>query len=121
MKYRILTTILAISLLLGVGLLFAPEALAGPVDEALKGANDSGGSGGPTLGAIIQTVTNILLFIVGIAAVIMLIIGAIRYTTSAGDDSAAKSAKNTILYAIVGLILAFLAYAIVTFVINQFA
>ncbi|HXH04804.1 MAG TPA: hypothetical protein VNI82_00035 [Candidatus Nitrosotenuis sp.] len=67
---------------------------------------------------IFQTVTNILLFIVGAIAVIMLIIGGIRYVVSGGDQSAVTAAKNTILYAIVGIVVAILAYAAVQFVTN---
>lgn len=70
-------------------------------------------------GGIFQTVVNILLFIVGAIAVIMLIIGGIRYVVSGGDQSAVTGAKNTILYAIVGIVVAFLAYAAVNFVITQ--
>ena len=67
-----------------------------------------------------QTITNVLLFIIGAVAVIMLIIGGIRYTVSAGDSNAITSAKNTILYAIVGIIVAILAYAVVNWVIGSF-
>jgi multisubunit Na+/H+ antiporter MnhB subunit len=49
----------------------------------------------------------------------MLIIGGIRYVVSAGDQNAVTSAKNTILYAIIGIIVAFLAYAAVNFVSDQ--
>ncbi|MCA0228330.1 pilin [Patescibacteria group bacterium] len=72
-------------------------------------------------GGIFQTVTNVLLFIIGAVSVIMLIIGGIRYTVSQGDSSAVTSAKNTILYAIIGLVVAILAYAAVNFVIGSFA
>lgn len=74
-----------------------------------------GGSGG-----IFRTITNVLLFIIGAIAVIMLIIGGIRYVTSGGDSAAVTSAKNTILYAVVGIIVAILAYAVVNFVISSF-
>lgn len=69
-------------------------------------------------GGIFQTIVNILLFIVGIIAVIMLIIGGIRYVVSGGDQTAVTAAKNTILYAIIGIIVAILAYAAVQFVVN---
>lgn len=72
-------------------------------------------------GGIFQTVVNILLFIVGAVSVIMLIVGGIRYVVSGGDQSAVTGAKNTILYAIVGIVVAFLAYAAVNFVITQLA
>lgn len=67
-----------------------------------------------------KTITNVLLFIIGAVSVIMLVIGGIRYTVSAGDSSAVTGAKNTILYAIIGLVVAILAYAVVNFVIGAF-
>lgn len=69
--------------------------------------------------SIFVTITNILLFIIGAIAVIMLIIGGVRYVVSAGDQNAVTSAKNTILYAIIGIVVAFLAYAAVNFVSSQ--
>jgi hypothetical protein len=71
-------------------------------------------------GGIFTTIVNVLLFIIGAVAVIMLIYGGIRYVLSGGDASAVTAAKNTILYAIVGIIVAILAYAIVNFVITRF-
>lgn len=69
--------------------------------------------------SIFVTVMNILLFIIGAIAVVMLIIGGIRYVVSSGDQNAVTSAKNTILYAIIGLIVAFLAFAAVNFLSDQ--
>lgn len=70
--------------------------------------------------SIFSKVTNVLLFLIGAISVIMLIIGGIRYVISGGDQAQVTSAKNTILYAIVGIIVAFLAYAAVRFVTNSF-
>lgn len=70
--------------------------------------------------SMIQIVINILLYVLGIIAVIMIIVGGIKYTTSNGDSSALTSAKNTILYSIVGLVVAILSYAIVNFVVGKF-
>ena len=70
---------------------------------------------------VFNTVVNILLFIVGAVAVIMLVIGGLRYVTSNGDQNAVTGAKNTIMYAIIGIIVAFLAYAAVNFVVTQLA
>ena len=72
-------------------------------------------------GSIFTTIVNVLLFIIGAISVIMLIIGGIRYTVSGGDSAAVTAAKNTILYAIVGLIVAFLAFAIVNWVLVALA
>jgi hypothetical protein len=68
---------------------------------------------------IFVTITNILIFIVGAIAVLMLIIGGIRYVLSQGDQSAVTSAKNTILYAIIGIVVAMLAYGAVNFITQQ--
>jgi type IV secretion system pilin len=70
---------------------------------------------------VFKTVTNVLLFIIGAISVIMLIIGGIRYVVSGGDSTAVSSAKNTILYAVVGIVVAILAFALVNFVIGSFA
>ena len=70
---------------------------------------------------IFRKVTNVLLFLIGAVAVIMLIIGGIRYVISGGDQAQVTGAKNTILYAIVGIVVAFLAYAAVSFVTTSLA
>ena len=90
--------------------------------ECAKDGSDKAGGSGSTasIGDIIKTIVNVLLFILGAVAVIMIVIGGIRYTISQGDSSAITSAKNTILYAVIGLVVALLAYAIVNFVIAQF-
>ena len=67
---------------------------------------------------VFKQVTNTILYIVGIVAVIMLIIGGIKYVVSGGDSKKVTDAKNTVLYAIIGLVIAFLAFAIVNFVIS---
>lgn len=67
---------------------------------------------------VFRQITNTILYIVGIIAVIMLIWGGIRYVVSGGDSKKVTDAKNTILYAIIGLVISFLAFAIVNFVIN---
>jgi len=84
------------------------------------GADCAQGNGQPTQlvgnGGIFNRVTSILLFIVGAVAVVMLIFGGIRYIVSGGDQANVTAAKNTILYAIVGIVVALLAYAAVKFV-----
>jgi len=68
-------------------------------------------------GSIWSRIINTLLIVIGAAAVLAIIIGAIRYTTSGGDQSSITSAKNTILYAIIGLIIALMAGGLVNFVL----
>ena len=67
---------------------------------------------------VFTQITNTALAAVGLIAVIMLIFGGIRYIISGGDQKKVTDAKNTILYAIIGLIISLLAYAIVNFVLN---
>ena len=68
---------------------------------------------------LVKTVINIMLWVIGIISVIMIIIGGIRYATSNGDSNSASGAKNTILYSVIGLVIAIFAYAIVDFVVKQ--
>jgi hypothetical protein len=68
---------------------------------------------------LIQQVINVLSAIVGIVAVIMIIVGGFRYITSGGSPDKVTSAKNTILYGIIGLIVVALAQIIVKFVIAK--
>jgi hypothetical protein len=67
---------------------------------------------------IFATVSNTLIFLVGAVAVIFLIIGGLRYVVSQGDAKNIEAAKNTILYAIVGIVVAVISFALVQFVIN---
>lgn len=69
------------------------------------------------LGAWIKGIVNVILYIIGAIAVVMIVIGGLRYVLSGGDSSQTKSAKDTILYAVIGLVVAVLAYSIVNFVV----
>ena len=70
--------------------------------------------GNPT--SIVTTGLKYLMYAVGVISVVMIIVGGIRYATSGGAAEKVKSAKNTILYACVGLAVALLSLAIVTFI-----
>jgi hypothetical protein len=89
--------------------------------EAKKGVNQIGGTGAGNTAAdftgLITNIINILLFVIGAVAVIMIIIGGLRYVTSGGDTASTKAARDTILYAVIGLVIAIMAYAIVNFVL----
>lgn len=85
-------------------------------DARPTGASDNlFGSGG-----LFHTISDTLIFIVGAVSVIMLIIGGLRYVLSSGNSTSVEGAKNTILFAIIGLIVAILAFAIVQFVVTKF-
>ncbi|NLA43327.1 hypothetical protein GX865_04225 [Candidatus Saccharibacteria bacterium] len=110
---------------LAVFMLFAAITAPSPVmaqasQEILSGASATGQDGGPEVQSSIQTITNILLFILGFVAVIAIVIGGIMYAVSGGDAGKTKAAKDTILYAVIGLVVAILAYAIVSFIAGSF-
>lgn len=74
---------------------------------------------GTTVNTIISDVINIFSLVVGVVSVIMIIIGGLKYITSGGDSGNVTGAKNTILYAIVGLVVVALAQVIVRFVLTR--
>ncbi len=121
---RIKQMIIVMTLVIGAAGLFVP-ATAGAVnvfpqctatstDAVCKGKDDS-------LNVVIKNVVNTMLFILGAVAVIVIIIGGFMYVTSAGDAGGVTKAKNTILYAIIGLVVALLAFAIVNWVVGAVA
>lgn len=122
---KVSTALLVVpALVLGLGFAMpahaACDVISGGISQGAECAKPDGAPDqlfGPN--SIFVTITNIMLFIIGAIAVIMLIIGGIRYVVSAGDQNAVTSAKNTILYAIIGIVVAFLAYAAVNFVSSQ--
>jgi len=72
-----------------------------------------------TLGDTLKSIINIISIIGGAVAVIMIIVGGFRYVTSSGSPEATKSARSTIIYAIIGLVIMALAQIIVHFVLNN--
>lgn len=69
--------------------------------------------------SLTTNVINVIVLVSGAIAVIMIIIGGLRYVLSSGDPQGTQSAKNTILYAIVGVIVAVAARSIVLFVLDR--
>lgn len=67
----------------------------------------------------LSTIINVVIGVVGFLAVVMIIYGGVQYTTSAGAADKVKSAKDTIMYGIIGLVVALLAFAIVNFVLKN--
>ena len=110
-------TVVALAAVIFVGV--EPAAAQFSLEQGVQAARGAGvpdnlfGDAG-----IVTTATNFLLFIAGALAVIMLIWGGLRYAVSGGNAAAVTAAKNTVLYAIVGLIIAFLAFAAVNFVLG---
>lgn len=77
------------------------------------------GGGTTDLSKVVKAVLNILSVIAGVAAVIMIIIGGLRYITSGGEAQAVSGAKRTLIYAVVGLVVVSLAQFIVFFVLKN--
>lgn len=77
------------------------------------------GTGVSTFDKYVKFALNLLSIIVGIAAVFMIIFAGLRYVTSGGKEEGVKNAKNTILYAIIGLVVVALAQIIVHFVLTE--
>ena len=102
--------------------LFSSRLLASAT-SVQEGANAARADGMPTelIGdnGVFSRITNTVLLIVGLISVIMLVYGGLRYILSGGDSKKVTDAKNTVLYAIIGLIISMLAYAIVHFVLNS--
>ncbi len=94
------------------GASLSANAAANTCDVALEGSEDR-------ITGLISDIINIFSLIVGVISVIMIIIGGLKYITSAGDSNNVTSAKNTILYAIIGLVVVALAQFIVKFVLSK--
>jgi len=128
MKY-IRLYIVAVTLFLGFGgILLAPVALAASATSPQATVCNALGSNagctstpanGINLTNLAVDIINILSIVVGIVAVFMIIIAGVRFITSNGDSNNVASARNTIIYAIVGLIVVALAQVIVQFVVGR--
>lgn len=85
--------------------------------EVKKAAGCSGNSN--ALPKAIQSILNAVILVAGLVSVTFIIIGGVHYMTSSGDAAKVKKARDTILYAVIGLIICALAFAIVNFVIGD--
>lgn len=72
-----------------------------------------------SINSLFGSITTILIFIIGAISIIMIIVGGLRYVLSAGDSKATSDAKNTILYAVIGVVVAISGYAIIKFVLGK--
>ncbi len=117
---RILKNIIC-GLALSTVLVAAPVAVESASAQVIDGLNmtKTADTQNTSVDTLIRNVINILLWAIGIVSVIMIIIGGIRYATSNGDSNQVTAAKNTIMYAVIGLVIAIFAYAIVYFVFDQ--
>lgn len=125
MKRFLIIAIAVFALSAGLFALQTAPAFADAKSEVCSGIGAASGSGdcevdsGSSINGLITTVVNILSLLVGIVAVIMIIVSGYRYITSGGESNKIASAKNTLVYAVVGLAIAALAQVIVKFVISE--
>lgn len=123
---KIFTKILTTGMLM-VGLL----GVLTPAVSAANGINICSGNensvycknkntGETQVNGIIKTIVEVLLTAVGAISIIMIVIGGIMFALSSGDAQKAAKARNTVLYAVVGLAVSLFASAIVNFVFNRF-
>ena len=102
---------------IAAGSLAAPVALAADQPPVLP-TNIPPSLPTVTADAIVSNIVSTLLIVSGAASVVVIVIAGIMYTTSAGNEKRITTAKDAILYAVVGLIISILAFAIVNFVIT---
>lgn len=124
---RIKYIILTLGIVAGFGLVAMPATASATTlnvfdcsgtaadTDICKSAPDSN-----AFATFIKTIVDTMLYVLGAVSVVTIIIAGIRYTTSHGDPKAVEVAKNTLLYAVIGLIVAVMAYAIVNFVADTF-
>lgn len=124
-KIRTTITLIAVSLVFLCGFLAFPifANAQSAKDAACEGVAMTGGdcssNASFSVEHTVKTVIYIFSWIVGVVSVIMIIVGGLKYVTSNGDSNNVNSAKNTILYAVIGLIVVAMAQVIVKFVLKQ--
>jgi hypothetical protein len=125
MKRFFIALAVSLSVVFGVSnmaMAIAP-GIDGPRDEVCEGITGGGctTAGGNDISRVLRAVLQILSWVAGIAAVIMIIVAGLKYITSGGDSSSVASAKQSLIYALVGVIFVALAQAIVRFVLGEAA
>lgn len=114
------------SLVFGIGVTLAPAVTLADTPQSTVCStlgSDSNCSttpaGGVSIDSVIKAALELISFVVGLAATIMVIVSGYRYITSGGDSSKTAAAKNTLIYAIIGLVIAVLAQVIVKFILGR--
>ncbi len=127
---RVRNFILALSISLMSLVLAYPQPAAAALFDGSKGAACGGvvlsntsqscdSKSANTVNKLIKDGLNLLSFIAGLAAVIMIIVAGIKFVTSQGESANIASARNTIIYAVIGLVVVALSQFIVKFVLNK--
>ena len=122
---RVRLFIVACAMILGFGGLVPAVVMADTAQQTVCSTLGAGSDctadphGSVDIGSVIKAIVNILSYVIGVVAVIMVMVSGFRYVTSGGDSSKVSGAKNTLVYAVVGLVVAALAQVIVKFVLSK--
>lgn len=130
MKKVILNTVAALLTVLGLGgiatispayavVFCADGTQANDISECDEWSGGTGISQNDDLMATLTTIVNVIVGVIGFVAVVMIVVGGINFAVSQGDAGKVAKARNTILYGVVGLVVALLAFAIVNFVLSN--
>ena len=127
--HKLKTPIIAFMIIMSFGVAPSSLAFASPFSSSTSSVcngaaiNDTGQCSGPasqnSLNNILKTVLNLLSFVVGFVAVLMIIISGFRIIVSGGDSNSFNSAKNGLLYAVVGIVIVAISQVIVQFVLTK--
>ena len=131
-KLKLVSVFVLLGLAFGIGFSSPAYAAEGIQQNLCAGANldvtTDCNTGGITdeeaekrINRIIRSVINLFSLAVGVVSVIMIIIGGLKYITSGGDSGNVSGAKNTIMYALIGIVIVALSQFIVRFVLTRFA
>lgn len=130
MKQRIKNGLLALTIALTGALVTVPglaSAAGSFKDDACQGVNALNNSNsnkcdpnaGSSVSNLLTNVIKLLSIFIGFIAVIMVVVGGLKYITANGDSGALASARNTVIYALVGLVIVAIAQVLVHFVIRK--
>lgn len=106
-----------------IGLLMIPQTVNAVDICAGNGANSTycqnKTEGETKVKSVMKSVVDVLLMTVGVISIIMIVVGGIMFALSSGDASKVTKARNMVIYAVVGLVVALFASAIINFVFNK--
>lgn len=121
-RFRYMMASLAV--VLGLGVFAAAPTGAVNVFKTCNGTNSDSSvcaaKNDDDVNSLVQIIVEILLWAIAVISVIMIVVGGLRYVISGGDAAQIKAARETIVYAVVGLVVAILSFAIVKFVLRWF-
>lgn len=122
MKKFFASIAIAVMAFLGAGSFAVTQSapvVASGLDNVVKYTTDANDGNTTEIMPMVQIIVNVVIGLIGLLCVAMIIIGGIMYTTSQGQPDKVKQAKDIILYSIIGLVVALLAFAIVNFVLTN--